>query len=98
MAGASKNRVKQHLENEEDSANPMLSQCVERAEEMIQEYPLGMTLAALAAGLGVGALIGASLARPMGLQQPAVAETLGRRILDSISEYLPASVQQQIRG
>jgi hypothetical protein len=98
MAGGSRNRVRQHLENESDSSAPLLSRYAEQAEEAIQEYPLGVTLAALAAGLSVGAMIGCALASPRGLRQPAVAENLGRRILDSIAEYVPASIQQQFRG
>jgi hypothetical protein len=51
-----------------------------------------------AAGLGLGVMVGNALAEPMGIRPQRQAENIGRRILDSIAEYLPASVQQQLHS
>jgi len=55
-----------------------------------------MTLAMFGVGLGLGVVVGSALAEPMGLRRQPTAENLGRKILDSIAEYLPASVQKQL--
>jgi hypothetical protein len=92
----SMNRVQEHFEGQSDEA-PMMTRCAQACETAIQEHPLAMTLALFGVGMGLGVMVGSALAEPMGLRrQPAVAENLGRRILDSISEYLPASVQRQL--
>jgi hypothetical protein len=71
----------------------------EMAQQSFQEYPIGITLGFFAAGLGLGAMIGASLAQPMGLtHQPTTAEALGRRVLDAIGDYLPDPLQRTFRG
>jgi len=88
------NRVHEHFE--ETSETPMASRCVAVAESAVQEYPLATTLALFGVGLGLGMMVGSSLAEPMGLRRQPTAENLGRKILDSIAEYLPASVQKQL--
>ncbi len=91
------NRVQEHLA-EEASQEPLMARCNAAAEAAIKDYPLAMTMAVFGAGLGLGVLIGEALASPMGLRPEPTAEKLGRKILDSIAEYLPASVQKQIYG
>jgi len=88
------NRVREHFE--ETSDMPMASRCAAAAESAVQEYPLAMTMAMFGVGLGLGVVVGSALAEPMGLRQQPTAEKLGRKILDSIAEYLPASVQRQL--
>ena len=96
MESKSMNRINEHLADEGEQ--PAMGRYLEATESAIKEYPLGVTLAVFAAGLGVGALIGNALAEPMGMRRQPTAENLGRKILDSISEYLPASVQKQLYG
>jgi hypothetical protein len=91
----SMNRVQDHFQGD-PSSEPMASRCVAACETAIQDHPLAMTLALFGAGMGLGVMIGTALAEPMGLRKEPVAEHLGRKILDSISEYLPASVQKQL--
>jgi len=74
----------------------MASRCAEAAESAIHEYPLATTLAMFGVGLGLGVMVGSALAEPIGLRRQPTAENLGRKILDSIAEYLPASVQRQL--
>jgi hypothetical protein len=89
-----KNRVTEHLESAEHE--PLFDRCSHVAQETFEQYPLGVTIGVFAAGLGLGAMIGAALARPLGVQHQVVAETLGRRVLSSISDLLPESIQRQI--
>ncbi len=93
----SMNRMHEHFEGDATDA-PMASKCAAACESAIQEHPLAMTLALFGVGLGLGVVVGSALAEPMGLRRPPqrTAENLGRKILDSISEYLPASVQKQL--
>ncbi|MBX3443936.1 MAG: hypothetical protein KF774_16125 [Planctomyces sp.] len=92
---AHSNRVQGHWTEESESGS-MFGQCAEVAQQTIEDYPLGVTLGAFAAGLGLGAMIGAALAQPIAQRRQASAEHIGRRILDSISDLLPASVQRQL--
>ncbi|QDT54839.1 hypothetical protein Pan44_28770 [Caulifigura coniformis] len=89
------NRMHEHFEGETAEA-PMMSRCTAAAESAIQEHPLAMTLALFGVGLGLGVVVGSALAEPMGVRKQPTAENLGRKILDSIAEYLPASVQKQL--
>jgi len=90
----SMNRMQEHFEGE--SADAPMARCAAAAENAIQEHPLAMTLAMFGVGMGLGVALGAALAEPMGVRRQPVAENLGRKILDSIAEYLPASVQKQL--
>ena len=93
----SMNRVREHFDDT-SSGEPMTARCAAAAESAIQEYPLAMTLAVFGVGLGLGAMVGSALAEPMGIRRQPTAENLGRKILDSIAEYLPASVQKQLHS
>lgn len=90
-----KNRVEEHFDAD-TSEQPMASRCAAAAESAIQDHPLAMTLAVFGVGMGLGVMLGNALAEPIGLRKQPVAENLGRKILDSIAEYLPASVQKQL--
>jgi hypothetical protein len=81
-------------EMEEES---VLARCTSATERSVDAYPLTWTLGAFALGIGLGAAIGAALARPLGFQRELAAENLGRRVLDSIYDVLPESVQRHIR-
>ena len=94
MESQSMNRMHEHFS--EGGEQPIMGRCLEATESVIKDYPLGMTLAVFAAGLGLGVIVGNSIAEPMGIRRQPTAENLGRKILDSISEYLPASVQKQL--
>ena len=94
MVAGSFNRVSAHEEMEAEST---LARCSTACEESVNEYPLTWTLGAFAIGIGLGAAIGASLSRPLGLQRQATAEHLGQRVLDSIYDVLPSSVQRHLR-
>ena len=91
----SMNRIQEHLEGDA-SEMPMGSRCAAACESAIKDHPLAMTLAVFGLGAGLGVVIGSALAEPMGIRKQPVAENLGRKILDSIAEYLPASVQKQL--
>jgi len=90
----SMNRMQEHFES--DSSEPMASRYAAACESAIKDHPMAMTLAMFGVGMGLGVVIGSALAEPMGMRKQPVAEHLGRKILDSISEYLPASVAKQL--
>ena len=70
--------------------------CREMTATAIDDYPLSTAIGVFAVGLSVGLCIGAALSRPMQPQHRRIAESLGRRILDAVQEYAPASVQQYL--
>jgi hypothetical protein len=95
MVAESYNRMSRDVpENHEDE--PLMTRCQEACENAMQEYPLAVTLGAFAVGLGLGAAVGAALARPLGFQHEVAAEKFGRRVLASIAEMLPESVQRHM--
>lgn len=95
MVAGSYNRVSAH--EEQMDAESALARCTAACEESVNEYPLTWTLGAFAIGIGLGAAVGASLSRPLGLQRQSTAEHLGHRVLDSIYELLPDTVQRHLR-
>jgi hypothetical protein len=95
MVAGSYNRVSTH--QDEFEADSALARCTAAAEDSVNEYPLTWTLGAFAVGIGLGAAIGASLSRPLGLQRQVEAENLARRVLDSIYDVLPDAVQRHVR-
>jgi hypothetical protein len=72
--------------------------CRETASATVEEYPLSVTIGMFAIGLSLGVAVGAALARPLHLDQRRTAESLGRRLLDSLHEYVPASVNQYLKS
>lgn len=69
------------------------------ASQTFQEYPIAATFGMFALGLGIGTAIGAMMAKPMGfVHERSQAENIGRRILDSIADYMPESVQRRIHS
>jgi hypothetical protein len=72
--------------------------CREAATGTIEEYPLSTTLGMFAVGLSIGVLVGASLASPSRSHGRHVAESLGRRMLDALQDYVPESVHQYLHG
>ena len=72
--------------------------CRHAAETAFEEYPLMTTIGVFACGLTLGVLAGAALARPFHSHERHTAESLGRRILDAVRDYVPQSVNQYLPG
>jgi len=72
--------------------------CQETALSTVDDYPLSTTFAMFAIGLSVGVAIGAALGRPLHSDHRRTAESLGRRLLDTLHEYVPTSVNQYLRS
>lgn len=67
----------------------------ETIEHVIRDSPATATLTAFGIGLGLGAIVGCLLAN-RGAERRHLATSLGSRMLDSVGEYLPQSIQQRI--
>jgi hypothetical protein len=70
-------------------------------QECVSEYPMASTLSAFGIGLGIGLLIGMTLAgesrpRPRHWYDLGSAEDYGRRILDAVTSALPDSIAKRI--
>lgn len=64
--------------------------------QAVSEYPISITLATFAAGMAVGALLGAWLTEPEPRWYDRVPESMGRRWLESLTESLPSSVRNRM--
>lgn len=70
-------------------------------QECLSEYPMASTLSAFGIGLGVGLLIGITLAgesrpQPRHWYDLGSAEDYGRRILDAVTSALPDSIAKRV--
>jgi hypothetical protein len=80
------------------AAAGLTDRCRHAAESTVDEYPLTATVGAFAVGLTLGVLAGAALAQPFHRSHRHTAESLGRRMLDAMREYVPQSVNQYLHG
>lgn len=87
----------------ESQSRPMREQqgCLARGQSQLRELARDREartiLLALAAGLGVGYLLGSALSgssRRNGWGHRAEAESLGRRVLERLDQYLPDAVSR----
>ena len=81
-----------------DESAPLTTRCRNAAEAALDDYPLTTTIGAFAVGLTLGVVAGAALARPFHSHERHTAESLGRRILDAVRDYVPQSVNQYLPG
>lgn len=75
----------------EDGLN---ARCRAHAETAVEEFPLSTTLGVFAIGLTLGVAAGAAMAGPLHLDRRRTAETLGRRVLETLQDIVPDSVQR----
>jgi hypothetical protein len=72
-----------------------------QVREMTRDHEGAAVLVALAAGFGVGLLIGAALAsaqsRPQTWRDRIAAEGLGRRLLEGVEEMIPDTLTNLMR-
>jgi hypothetical protein len=90
---AAKNRVQEHFTDEVSGA---AERCVEAVDEVIQENPTTVILATFGAGLALGCAVAVMLSRPHRETPRSMAESFGRKILDSLADVLPDSVKQHL--
>lgn len=74
------------------------ARCCTNVETAIEEYPLATTVGVFAIGLTLGVAAGAALAAPLHLRRRRTAETLGRRVLETLQDYVPDSMNQYLRA
>jgi len=89
--------------NVAEGAQSYLSQGYENVEDMVVNHPASSALVVFGLGLGLGVLIGTAIASEQRSRWTASrridtrqAERLGRRVLDSISDYLPSAIADRI--
>ena len=66
--------------------------------DSVRENPLAATLVVFGVGFGVGTLIGGMLGDSISGRHENLAHSLGRRMLDSISDVMPASVSSRLHS
>jgi hypothetical protein len=70
----------------------------ESSKEMVGEHPVSATLIAFGIGLGIGVLIGTSLAEPAHRDRTMAekAEQIGREMVDAMMRVLPESMAKHM--
>lgn len=66
--------------------------------DSVRENPMTATLVVFGVGFGIGTLIGSMLGESTSSRQRNLAQSLGRRMMDSLSDVMPASVQHHLRS
>jgi hypothetical protein len=87
------------LSRMEEEQEGYLARGQAQLRQMTAEREGRTVLIALAAGFGVGLLLGGALinsGRRFPWSQQAEAETLGRRILDRMDQYLPDAITRHV--
>jgi hypothetical protein len=83
-----------------DEVAEYYSQGTERFSDMTRGHEGQAVLIALAAGFGVGLVIGCSLAtasrRPQTWTERVMAEGLGRRIMDRVERMMPEALAEHL--
>lgn len=104
------NRGSRHRFSEEGStmtesmsqAREYVSRGYQQAEEMVARNPMSAVLVSFGIGLGVGVLIGSSMAmsqRSFGdLTTTEKAQRLGQQVLDMASRMLPETISSRLPG
>jgi hypothetical protein len=86
------------IQNELSGEGMSAERCRRMMENSVEQNPLLVTLSMFGLGLGVGVVIGGLLAEPDSLRRRRSAETLSRRILESLTEAMPQSLKQHLPG
>jgi hypothetical protein len=82
---AAVNRLQEH---EAVAGSASMPQSLQTA---VEDYPIALVAATFVLGLGVGAMIGCAIADSTQTPPEHLATRLGRRVMDSLSDYIPES-------
>ncbi len=100
MSTANKNRIAEDLSQEGGPSEwqRQLSDCQHATADAIRENPLAATLAVFGVGFCVGTAIGAMFGETDFRRRENLANSLGRRLMQSINDYTPDVLQQHLRS
>jgi len=93
--GGNQQGMQAHHQADEGS---MMDRCREEFSSAVEEHPLSTTLGVFAIGLTLGVAVGAALSASHHSDRRRMAESFGRRVLDSLHEYVPDSMQQYLHA
>lgn len=96
MSGQFQSRLREQQRSDARRSESMTNTCRQMTERFVDEYPLAATLGIFGLGLGIGTLVGSVLAEPGRRRSHHAAETLGRRVLDSLSDIMPDAVHRRL--
>ncbi len=66
--------------------------------DSVRENPLTATMIVFGVGFGIGTLIGSMMGESTSSRHQRMAHSLGRRMMNSLSDVMPASAQQYLRS
>jgi hypothetical protein len=99
--------TKQRMQNGNTQRMPAQNQadesCImdryrEEVASTVAEHPLSTTLGVFAIGLTLGVALGAALGTSHHSDRRRMAESFGRRVLDTLHDYVPDSMQQYLHA
>jgi len=76
----------------------MTERCFEEFESTVEEYPIATTLGVFAVGLILGVAAGAALGATHHSDRRRMAESLGKRVIDALQDYVPDNMRQYLPG
>jgi hypothetical protein len=90
------NRVQQQRESE----SSMSTRGTQMLHQTVEEYPMAVVLTAFGLGVAIGAALGAAIGESAPSRAEHMATRIGRRMLDTLSEYVPVSeyLPSSLRG
>jgi hypothetical protein len=74
---------------------------LEQPTELVKEYPLSAMLILFGVGLGVGVLIGQTVANPIAhafQPEPTMTERLSRQVYDAVSRVMPDALSRHLHS
>jgi len=74
---------------------------LEQPAELVKEYPLSAMLILFGVGLGVGVLIGQTVANPIAHAfepEPTMTERLSRQVYDAVSRVMPEALSRHLHS
>lgn len=99
MATEARNRIQTGTpatsESADSTCETLMKHPLSAIEQAVRDQPATATMTAFGIGLGVGAVIGCMLVDRTA-ERRRLAASLGSRMLDSVGEYLPHSIQQRL--
>ena len=69
-----------------------IEECQRVVVDSVQKNPVAATLVIFGVGFSIGTAIGSLLSDPRELRRQQLAKSLGRRMLNSVNDYLPDSM------
>jgi hypothetical protein len=91
------NRISEFDDPSKSEWQRHMEQCQEMVTDSVRQNPMGAAMVVFGLGFGIGLALGGALGESSVSRRQQLAKSLGRRMLDSVADIMPESVQQHLR-